>query len=362
MTLELSGQTVLVTRPREQAVELRALLEERGADVLVQPSIEILPPENWDAVDDALRSLADGAFDRILFSSSNGVRFFLERLDATFGDAANRVFLDETQEAAFRLARRAFVRKRERAELRAETFEAKLAAQTPFLDAAETRTLDAMRRAAAEDARRAVESRRDRLARFFFDAKVSVGAVGPGTADALRDFGVQVDLIPEKYNAEGLVAALVDAEKSLVGKRLLSVRANRGRDVLSKELTALGASVREVVAYRSVDVATPDAEIADALRSNRIDFGTVASSATAKALARLFGDALARTRWVALSPLTAGALREIGVEPAAVARDATLESLVDAVISAASDGRFDETQVLRPARRGFVADAPDAVA
>ncbi|MBR5244219.1 MAG: uroporphyrinogen-III synthase [Thermoguttaceae bacterium] len=257
MPLELSGQTVLVTRPREQADELRALLEERGADVLVQPSIAILPPESWADVDDAIQKVERRDFDWILFSSSNGVRFFLERVAA------------------------------------------------------------------------------ERRARLFADAQISVAAVGPGTAAALRDFGVSVDLIPDEYNAEGLVAALLDAEKSLAGKRLLSVRASRGRDVLSKEATKLGATVREVVAYRSVDVETPDADVLDALRSNRIDFGTVASSATAKALARLFGDAFPQTRWVALSPLTADALRSVGVEPAAVAQEATLASLVDAVVGAA---------------------------
>lgn len=258
MPLELSGKTVLVTRPREQAGELRALLEERGAAVLVQPSIAILPPETWDAVDAALQSVERRDFDWILFSSSNGVRFFLERVDAS------------------------------------------------------------------------------RRARFFADAQTSVAAVGPGTAAALRDYGVSVDLVPPKeFNAEGLVAALRDAETSLVGKRLLSVRASRGRDVLSKEAAKLGATVREVAAYRSVDVETPDAEIVDALRADRIDFGTVASSATAKALARLFGDALTQTRWVALSPLTANALRSVAVEPAAVAEEATLQSLVDAVVAAA---------------------------
>lgn len=258
MTLELSGKTVLVTRPREQAAELRSLLEERGAAVLVQPSIAILPPETWGDVDDALQNVERRNFDWVLFSSANGVRFFFERVDA------------------------------------------------------------------------------NRRARFFADARTSVAAVGPGTAAALNDFGVAVDVIPTKeYNAEGLVAALRDAETSLVGKRLLSVRAGRGRDVLSKEATKLGATVREVVAYRSVDVAEPDAAIVAALRSNRIDFGTVASSATAKALARLFGAAITQTRWVALSPLTADALRSVGVEPAAVAEEATLKSLVDAVVAAA---------------------------
>ena len=258
MTLELSGKTVLVTRPREQAAELRSLLEERGAAVLVQPSIAILPPDTWTDVDAALQSVERRDFDWILFSSANGVRFFLERIDA------------------------------------------------------------------------------NRRARFFADAQTSVAAVGPGTAAALDAFGVSVDLIPPKeYNAEGLVAALRDAETSLAGKRLLSVRASRGRDVLSKEAAKLGATVREVAAYRSVDVETPDAEIVDALRSNRIDFGTVASSATAKALARLFGDAFSQTRWVALSPLTADALRSVGVEPAAVAEESTLPKLVDAVVDAA---------------------------
>lgn len=257
MPLELSGKTVLVTRPREQADELRALLEERGADVLVQPSIAILPPETWGDVDDALASVERRDFDWILFSSSNGVRFFLELVDA------------------------------------------------------------------------------NRRARFFADAQVSVAAVGPGTAAALNEFGVSVDLVPKEFNAEGLVAALLDAETSLAGKRLLSVRASRGRDVLSKEASKLGATVREVAAYRSVDVETPDADVLAALRSNRIDFGTVASSATAKALARLFGDAFSQTRWVALSPLTADALRSVGVEPAAVATEATMGSLVDAVVNAA---------------------------
>ena len=258
MTLELSGKTVLVTRPREQAAELRSLLEERGAAVLVQPSIEILPPETWADVDAALQSVERRDFDWVLFSSANGVRFFLERIAA------------------------------------------------------------------------------ERRARFFADAQTSVAAVGPGTAAALRDYGVSVDLVPPKeFNAEGLVAALRDAETSLVGKRLLSVRASRGRDILSKEAAKLGATVREVVAYRSVDVEEPDAAILDALRSNRIDFGTVASSATAKALARLFGAAITQTRWVALSPLTADALRSVGVEPATVAEESTLQSLVDAVVAAA---------------------------
>jgi uroporphyrinogen III methyltransferase/synthase len=76
--LPLFGQTVLVTRPSEQASELVAPLAELGAEVLVQPAIEISPPDDWRPVDAALARLAE--FDWIVFSSANGVRFFLDRL------------------------------------------------------------------------------------------------------------------------------------------------------------------------------------------------------------------------------------------------------------------------------------------
>ena len=74
----LFGKTVLVTRPQEQAYDLCDRLEELGARCLVQPAIEIQPPSDWKAVDAALERLDD--FDWLVFSSANGVRFFLDRL------------------------------------------------------------------------------------------------------------------------------------------------------------------------------------------------------------------------------------------------------------------------------------------
>lgn len=74
----LFGTCVLVTRPRQQATDLRTPLAELGADVLLQPAIEIRPPADWKPLDDALARLAD--FEWIVFSSSNGVQSFLGRL------------------------------------------------------------------------------------------------------------------------------------------------------------------------------------------------------------------------------------------------------------------------------------------
>lgn len=74
----LFGQTILVTRPRKQAQSLRDRLEELGAKVLLQPAIEIAAPADWSPVDKALSQIEQ--FDWLVFSSSNGVRYLLDRL------------------------------------------------------------------------------------------------------------------------------------------------------------------------------------------------------------------------------------------------------------------------------------------
>jgi uroporphyrinogen III methyltransferase/synthase len=74
----LFGQRVLVTRPEQLADELARGLSELGADVLLQPAIAIGEPPDWQCVDDAIGRLA--AFDWLVFSSANGVTFFLDRV------------------------------------------------------------------------------------------------------------------------------------------------------------------------------------------------------------------------------------------------------------------------------------------
>jgi uroporphyrinogen III methyltransferase/synthase len=74
----LYGQKVLVTRPIHQAEDLASRLSECGAQVIVQPAIEIGDPPDWAPVDSALQRL--GHFDWLVFSSANGVHFFLKRL------------------------------------------------------------------------------------------------------------------------------------------------------------------------------------------------------------------------------------------------------------------------------------------
>jgi uroporphyrinogen-III synthase len=75
----LGGKRVLVTRATEQAEGLCRALEERGALAIRCPTIRLGPPESWAELDAALGRL--DAYDWVVFTSANGVRFTLERMD-----------------------------------------------------------------------------------------------------------------------------------------------------------------------------------------------------------------------------------------------------------------------------------------
>jgi uroporphyrinogen III methyltransferase / synthase len=77
-TKPLFGKRIVVTRAREQASELKRLFEESGATVIQFPTIEIAPPESYESLDQAV----DERFDWLVFTSTNGVSAFFERLFA----------------------------------------------------------------------------------------------------------------------------------------------------------------------------------------------------------------------------------------------------------------------------------------
>jgi len=76
--LPLFAQRIVVTRPREHALGASALLESLGAEVLLAPTVEVLPMASPDLLDAAIDRLA--GYDWLVFTSANGVRFFVERL------------------------------------------------------------------------------------------------------------------------------------------------------------------------------------------------------------------------------------------------------------------------------------------
>ncbi len=77
----LTGKRIIVTRARHQADGLAQMLQSYGATVILCPTIEIRPPDNWRAVDEAISKLR--YYQWLVFTSSNGVTHFLRRFDET---------------------------------------------------------------------------------------------------------------------------------------------------------------------------------------------------------------------------------------------------------------------------------------
>ncbi len=74
----LSGRRIILTRASDQAAELASRLSERGAFVQNIPLISIHPADDYSALDDAVATVS--RFQWILFTSPNGVQYFMKRL------------------------------------------------------------------------------------------------------------------------------------------------------------------------------------------------------------------------------------------------------------------------------------------
>ena len=86
-TKPLFGKRIVVTRAREQASEFLRTLRKLGADGIEFPTIEVIPPKSWESLDRAIKALDE--YDWLLFTSVNGVKFFLKRLGFLGKDIRN---------------------------------------------------------------------------------------------------------------------------------------------------------------------------------------------------------------------------------------------------------------------------------
>lgn len=244
----LFGKTILVTRPKHQAAELVERFTELGARVLVQPAIEIGPPDEPSAVDAALDRLDE--FQWLVFSSSNGVEFFLDRLAHTGRDARalGRLCIaaigPATVDALAKYSLRADVcPETYRAEALADALAPQATGQRMLLvRASRGREVLAEMLATAgghveqvvvyasrdvtdadPDAVRALASGEidwvtvtssaiaRSLVKLFGDQllQTKLAAISPLTADVLREHGLEPAAVAEVYTTDGLVGAMV---------------------------------------------------------------------------------------------------------------------------------------------------------
>ena len=161
-----------------------------------------------------------------------------------------------------------------------------------------------------------------------------VAAIGPATADALREHDVRVDVVPAEYRAEGLVArlrALLSASD-----RVLLPRAAQTRDVLVTELRALGVQVTEVAAYATRKAEAGATRLAESLATGAVDAVTFTSSSTARNFAEAFTEE-ERRAWrgrvavASIGPITASTAAEYGLTTDIMPGEYTIPALARAI-------------------------------
>ncbi len=184
-------------------------------------------------------------------------------------------------------------------------------------------------------------------------AHLKIAAIGPATKKAIETRGLKVNIVPEQYVAESVVASLRD---EVQGNRVLLVRARVARDVIPRDLRAAGARVDVVEAYETVVPASSRALLRRLMKNPATapTIVTFTSSSTVKNFVSLLAPARAAKddaqdeggqietakllprgmQFASIGPVTSATLRELGLPVHIEARDFTIPGLVRAIVTA----------------------------
>ncbi|MCS5497263.1 uroporphyrinogen-III synthase [Cnuibacter physcomitrellae] len=252
----LGGWRVLVPRGGPWGHGVAADLRAVGASPIVAPMINFAPADDAAALEDALRRLADGAFDWLTLTSATTVDVLI------------------SQQAVV-------------------------------------------------------------------PSSTHVAAVGETTAAALMAAGYKVDLVPSEDNsAAGLLRELKRFEQFGPELRVLTLRSDIAKPVLTEGLIARGHTVDSVVAYRTVGVPV-DPQIRADVASGSIDAIFVTSGSVAEQVQEQLGPVPESTLVAAIGPRTAEDARGYGLRVDLIAKGRSAESLINAVIEVANARRAD---------------------
>lgn len=169
--------------------------------------------------------------------------------------------------------------------------------------------------------------------RKLFNSKIC--AIGPTTANRLREFSIIPDLVPEKYVAESIIEAFKNF--NVKGENILIPRAKEARDILPEKLQELGANVNVVPVYETVLGAGNKKLISQLIEEKKIDYITFTSSSTVKNFFKLISLDTIKTfgeniRFACIGPITANTLEEYGFTPHIVSQKYTIPHLIDEIV------------------------------
>jgi len=253
----LFGQRILITREHLGGFEP---LEELGAEIIEFPTIEIVPPDSWEELDNSMGKIE--SYNWLIFTSANGIKFFFKRF-----------------------------------------FE------------------------------------KDRDIRDLKGIKIC--AVGSKTASEVKKYGLKVDLVPEEFNAEGLIEAFsqslnLSTSQPLSGLKILLPRAKVAREIFPEKVRELGGEIDVVTAYRAVKPETHGKRLKRFLKEGKISIATFTSAATFNNFLSIMDtDAQELLKGVAIAvigPVTKKAVEKAGFKVNIMPKEATIEAMVKEII------------------------------
>jgi uroporphyrinogen III methyltransferase/synthase len=209
----------------------------------------------------------------------------------------------------------------------------------------------------------AVRAIREKFEEFGLDARafagLKVAAVGGVTAAALREWGIEPDLVPSgetEQSAKGLLDIWPPFDEVLDPiDRVFLPRADIATDTLVAGLQSGGWEVDDVTAYRTVRAAPPPADVREAIKTGRFDAVAFTSSSTVRNLVGIAGKPHATTVVACIGPATAKTAEEHGLRVDVLPPEPSTEALVQALAEYGAGLRLSAVEagepVLRPSQR-----------
>lgn len=178
----------------------------------------------------------------------------------------------------------------------------------------------------------------NRLEGLGFDLRdlkgLQIGAIGPATAEALKEWKLRANLVPEKFQAEYILEALAPLE--MAGRKVLIPRAEQAREILPEGLKRLGAQVVVAAAYQTLPDDSEKIPLLSKLRQGTVHCLTFTSSSTVLNFLSLFDrqeivSCLTKVSIACIGPITAQTARDNGLTVRIISDCFTIPGLVEAI-------------------------------
>jgi uroporphyrinogen III methyltransferase/synthase len=167
-----------------------------------------------------------------------------------------------------------------------------------------------------------------------------LAAVGPATANKLKELHLQVDLMPDEALASK-VAEEFGKFESIENLKICLMRAEVANRELPEALEAMGAIVDDIACYKTVPETEDAIGSAASLLEKGADWVAFTSSSTVEHFHARFDLPVLLKKFPGLKTATIGsetskALAALGLKPNVEARQHTIEGLVEALVAAAN--------------------------